>query len=283
MGTPSGRVLVTGAGGKTGRAVVRALAGRGARVTALVRSEEHHVDDADEHVVADQRERSALERALEGMDAVVAIAPNLSGADRDMAEALVAACRTAGVGRLVLHSVVHPQLTAMPHHTDKARAEEVVVDSGLDWTVLQPNAYLQNLASYVPALQEGRFPVPYDPGVGSAMVDLDDVAEVAARAALEGLARHGTLELSGPDEVTGHDVAELAGRLLGRTVVAERVDPGAFVAASGIADAGARERLLAMLRHYDRHGSPGDATVLASVLGRPPGSLGTVLGPLLVG
>ncbi len=277
------RVLVTGAGGKTGRAVARALTARGAEVVALVRSRQHRVDGAVEHVVADQRERGAVMRALAGTDAVIAIAPNLAGQDREMALALVAACRSVGVERVVLHSVVHPQLTAMPHHTDKARAEEVVIDSGLDWTVLQPNAYLQNLAAYVPALLAGLLRLPYDPTVRSAMVDLADVAEVAARVVLDGLAHHGTLELSGPDEVSGDDIARLAGRLLGRDVVAERIDPEAFVVGAGIPDRDRQRRLLAMLRHYDRHGSPGDSTVLRALLGRAPGTLEGVLGRLLVG
>lgn len=276
------RVLVTGAGGKTGRAVSAALVARGATVRAVVRVDVGSTPPGTEPVVLDQRDAAALAGALVGIDAVVAIAPNLSGEDEAMARALVAACRHAEVDRLVLHSVVHPQLTSMPHHTDKARAEEVVLTSGLAWTILQPNAYLQNLAGYAAELRAGRYPVPYDAEARLALVDLADVAEVAARCVVDGTAPHATLELSGPAELSAHDVAAAAARVLGRPVIAERVDPRTF-AASATADADVRARLTAMLVHYDRHGSPGDATVLSGLLGRPPGTLDDVLGRLLVG
>jgi len=273
-------VLVTGAGGKTGAAVLRALRASGARSVALVRSVTHAAPAADALVVGDQREVEDLVAALTGVDAVYAIAPNLSPAEDAMARSVLAACERVGVRRFVFHSVVHPQLTAMPHHADKARAEERVVESGLDWTILQPNAYLQNLAGYVDGMRAGCFAPPYEVDRASALVDLADVAEVAARALVDDLGVHGTFELSGPTAISPEDVAETAAGLLGRPVRAERSDPATFVAASGL-DAERQARLLAMLRHYDRHGSPGDGTVLRALLGREPRGLREVLIDLL--
>jgi uncharacterized protein YbjT (DUF2867 family) len=199
-------VLVTGAGGKTGAAVLAALRARGARTVGLVRSDHHPAPAADEVVVGDQRDPAVLDRAMADVEAVYAVAPNLSPDELGMASAVVAACERAGVRRLVLHSVVHPQLRTMPHHADKARAEEVVVTSGLAWTVLQPNAYLQNLAAYVPGMREGVLRVPYAVDRVLASVDLADVAAVAARVLLEDVGVHGTFELSGPAEDTPIDV-----------------------------------------------------------------------------
>jgi NAD(P)H dehydrogenase (quinone) len=273
-------VLVTGAGGKTGAAVLAALRARGARTIGLVRSSGHGAAGADRVVVGDQRDIEVLTRALDGVDAVHAIAPNLSPDELAMAEAVVGACGRAGTRRLVLHSVIHPQLTAMPHHADKGRAEEVVITSGLDWTILQPNAYLQNLAPFVAGMRAGRFAPPYAPDRASAYVDLGDVAEVAARVLIDDVGIHGTFELSGPEACTPEDIAVAAAALLGRPVRAERSDPDAFVAATGLG--GERgHRLLAMLRHYDRHGSPGDATVLRALLGREPRGPREVLSELL--
>jgi NAD(P)H dehydrogenase (quinone) len=277
-------VLVTGAGGKTGAAVLAALRARGARTVGLVRSDHHPAPAADEVVVGDQRDPAVLDRAMADVEAVYAVAPNLSPDELGMASAVVAACERAGVRRLVLHSVVHPQLRTMPHHADKARAEEVVVTSGLAWTVLQPNAYLQNLAAYVPGMREGVLRVPYAVDRVLASVDLADVAAVAARVLLEDVGVHGTFELSGPAEDTPIDVAATASDLLGHPVHAERVAPEGFVAtlAAGPAmDEDRSRRLLAMLQHYDRHGSPGDATVLRGLLGREPRGLQEVLAELL--
>ena len=275
------RVLVTGAGGKTGAAVLAALADAGARTVALVRSDGHATDRAHERVVGDQRDVDVLARAMAGVDATYAIAPNLSPDEVAMTRAALEACGRSGVRRFVLHSVVHPQLRAMPHHADKGRAEELVVESGLDWTILQPNAYLQNLAAYVPGMRAGKLRVPYAVDRGHALVDLRDVAAVAASALLEDLGVHATLELSGPRACTMRDVAAEASRILGHAVEAERIDPDQHVAGLAQPDAERRSRLLAMLRHYDLHGSPGDATVLRALLGREPGGLGDVLAVLL--
>jgi NAD(P)H dehydrogenase (quinone) len=223
-----------------------------------------------EVAVADQRDVDRLAEVLAGADAVYAIAPNVSADEVAMGRAVVAACRRSGVARLVHHSVIHPQLTAMPHHADKGRVEEVVIESGLDWTILQPNVYLQNLDGYLDELRAGRYRVPYASDRASAMVDLRDVAEVAARCLVDDLGVFATFELSGPEQVAPVDVARVAAELLGREVVAERLDPEAWAAANPHLEVEARRRLHAMFAHYDQHGSPGDATVLTHLLGHPP-------------
>jgi NAD(P)H dehydrogenase (quinone) len=283
------QVVVTGAGGKTGRAVAGALARLGAsgdagdvRVRALVRDPSRVADLDVEVAVGDQRRVDDLVAVLDGADAVYAIAPNVSPHEVEMGEALLEACRRTATRRVVFHSVVHPQLTAMPHHADKGRVEERVIGSGLDWTILQPNAYLQNVAGQLDGLRAGSYRVPYRPDAGLALVDLHDVAEVAARCLVEDVGVHATFELSGPEEVTGHRIAEVAAELLGTPVRAERLDPTAWARDEGAgSDEVARDRLLAMFADYDRHGSPGDATVLTALLGRAPRSLRAVLVELL--
>lgn len=296
------RVLITGAGGKTGRAVIEAVTANGGSVRALVRDLDRHADLAHadlahadltdttrddssktsgdvEVVRGDQREVDDLVAALDGCAAVYAIAPNVSAHELAMARAIVTACRRTDVARLVFHSVIHPQLSAMPHHTAKSAAEELVIESGLEWTILQPNAYLQNLGGYVAQLHEGTYRVPYATDRGLAMVDLRDVATVAARCLLDDVGVHGTFELSGPVEVAPEDVARAASEILGRQVVAERQDPATWL--SAVESSSATSRLHAMFAHYDRYGSPGDATVLRVLLGREPGALWPYLDGLL--
>lgn len=272
------RVLVTGAGGKTGRAVLTALAAENIPARALVRDPGRHRDLAhigDVEVVAgDQRDAASLAAALEGADAIYHVAPNVTPDEVAMGEAVLEACRRVGVHRLVFHSVGDPHEPAMPHHVDKGRVEDRIIASDLAWTILRPNAYLQNLDGYLDDLRAGHYRVPYATDRGLALVDLREVAEVAAGvigARLDG-AVGAIWELAGPASVSALDIAEVAADILDRPVTAVRQDPDDWLVdaeAAGLPDE-ARQRLYRMFRHYDQHGFPGDPTTLRRLLGREP-------------
>lgn len=280
------RVLVTGAGGKTGRAVIAALRRRGIPVRAFVRDRDRHGDlasHADVEVVAgDQRDAGDVVAALEGCAAVYAIAPNVTPHEASMGEAVIAGGRAAGRTRVVYHSVLDPFEPAMPHHADKGRVENLLRSSGLPATILRPNAYLQNLDAYLEDIRAGSYRVPYDVTRGLSMVDLRDVAQVAARALIgdlpAGIGRSIVAhELSGPQPVRPTDVARVASDILGRLVIAERQDPDDWAVANVHLPDAARQRLRAMFRHYDRYGFPGDPAPLAQLLGRRPTGLNSYL------
>ncbi len=286
----SRRVLVTGAGGKTGLAILRALASRGIGVRGLVRGPDAAAGvvavsgDADAAVQGDQRNVDDLRRALTGCDAVYAIAPNMTPHEQTMMAALTTAMRATGVARLVYHSVVDPDEPAMPHHADKAEVEAMLAaDDDLAWTVLRPNAYAQNLAGYLDGMHTGFVEVPYATDRVSAFVDLRDVAEVAADVLADGSHPGEHLELSGPQLVSTDDVAAMAADLLGHPVAARRIDPDTWAAANAGLEPETRQRLTAMFRHYDRFGSPGDPTTLRRLLGREPAGARDVLTGLLEG
>ena len=178
-------ILVTGAGGKTGAAVLKALLARGAVVRALVRSNSHRaaLNAIGVHdIVADEMDDPrAWSQAVAGTNAVYHICPNMSPHELTFARALVAAAVTQGVKRLVYHSVLHPQIEAMAHHWAKLRVEEMLFSSGLDITILQPTAYMQNsLAEWNRMIGDGLYRVPYPVDTKLSLVDLDDVAEAAA-------------------------------------------------------------------------------------------------------
>ncbi|MDX1620726.1 MAG: NmrA family NAD(P)-binding protein [Nitriliruptorales bacterium] len=277
-------ILVTGAAGKTGLAVIAAVARREANVRALVHRtdqvEKVRAAGARDVLVGDQRELATLRSALEGVEAVYHIAPNVHPDEIAMGACVIAACRKEAVERVLFHSVIHPQLEAMPHHWRKLRVEEHLIESGLRWTILRPAAYLQNVLGYLPEVREtGRYRVPYGTGRPAWMVDLADVAEVAASALADDLHAFASYDLCGPDGLTPQDVAQALGRYLEREVEADRLDPDEWLERAkraGMA-AEARESLHAMFRHYDAHGMAGNPTVLTTLLGRPPRGLVEVL------
>jgi len=262
-------IVVTAAGGQTGAAVVRALWARGLRVRALVGSSHPRPEltalSADV-VAADLRDPAAVEPLVAGADALYLIWPNFDPGETDGATALLAAARRAGVGRVVYHSVLRPQARSMPHHAAKDRVEEQLDRSGLPWRVLQPCAYAGNLdVQLTDAAATGLLRSPWGLEQPQSLVDLRDVAAVAATLLTEEGLDGGTFEVVGPEPLTAPRIAELMGARLGRDVVAVDAVPGPVPPAEDYA----ARCLRLMFDHYRAHGFAGSPRVLEALLDRP--------------
>jgi NAD(P)H dehydrogenase (quinone) len=273
-------ILVTGAGGKTGKAVLKALVARGAAVRAFVRSTSHHAAltaiDVHDVVVGEMDDPHAWSQAVRGASAVYHICPNVSPHELAFAKALVAAAITNGIRRLVYHSVLHPQIEAMPHHWAKLRVEEMLFSSGLDVTILQPTAYMQNsLAEWDRMVADGIYRVPYPVETKLSLVDLDDVAEAAAQLLTENGHSGATYELVGTPPMSQIEIAETFGHALQRDVRSEAKPVEAWNqrARSAAMDDYQRETLTKMFGAYARDGLCGNPNVLGWLLKRPPTSL----------
>ncbi len=221
-------ILVTGAAGKTGRAVTRALVAVGAQVRALAhRSAQVRLTaelGACDTVVGDMRHRETWTRAMNQVRAVYLICPNMSPDEAEIGKIAIQEAHTAGVEHLVYHSVLHPQTEEMPHHWLKLRVEEQLLRSGIEFTILQPAAYMQNLLGYWDSIvQDGIYPVPYSAETRLSLVDLQDVAEAAAWALTTEGHRGAIYELVGTQPMTQNELAEALGRSLDRPVRAQPV------------------------------------------------------------
>jgi len=273
-------ILVTGAGGKTGKAVVEALIARGAPVRAFVRSSAHEASltamGVSEVVAALMDDVDALSRAVKGADAIYHICPNVHPHEVAFAKALIAAATHSDVARLVYHSVLHPQIEAMPHHWNKLRVEEMLFGSALDVTILQPTAYMQNsLAEWDRMMSAGIYRVPYPVETRLSLVDLKDIAEAAAIVLTNGGHSGATYELVGTPPLSQTEIAETFGATLKKTVraEAETIESWEWRARNtGMGDY-QRKTLIEMFRAYARDGLKGNPNVLGWLLGRPPTSL----------
>jgi uncharacterized protein YbjT (DUF2867 family) len=273
-------IAITGAAGKTGRAIVRALAARGAEVRAVVHREERIGMmtglGASDVAVGDLTDRPSLRAAFDGVSTVYHICPNMRPDEVEIGERVIEACKRAGVERLVYHSVLHPQIEAMPHHWNKLRVEERLIESGLSFSILQPAAYMQNLKEQRRSVvEQGLLEVPYAESTRVAMVDLNDVAEAAARVLTENGHEGAIYELCGPEVMDQAEVAGVLCKALGRLVQVAVLDRRAWkvrAAKTGLSDY-AIGTLLAMFRHYEQHGFWGSSRVLEALLGRPPRTL----------
>jgi uncharacterized protein YbjT (DUF2867 family) len=263
-------IVVTAAGGQTGEAVVSALWSRGRRVRALVGSTRPRPElDAlsAEVVAADLTDAAAVEPLLAGADALYLIWPNFDPGEAAGATALLAAARRAGVGRVVYHSVLRPQIRAMPHHAAKDRVEEALDASGLRWRVLQPCAYAGNLdAQLAEVAATGTFRSPWGLAQAQSLVDLRDVSDAAAVLLTEDGLDGGTFEVVGPEPLTAPRLAELMTARFDREVRAvDAVPDGPVPPPSDYAAHCAR----LMFDHYRAHGFAGSPRVLEALVGRP--------------
>ena len=277
-------ILVTGAAGKSGRAVVTALAGKGAAVRAFIRSPAHAGEllalGAAEVSFGSFEDARTLAQAAAGARAIYHICPNVSRDEIAYARAVATAARTHGVRRVVYHSVLHPQIEAMPHHWQKMRVEEMLFEAGFDLTVLQPTAYMQNiLGAWDGIIRDGVFRFPYPAATRLSLVDLDDVGEAAAIVLTQDGHHGASYELAGTPALSQSDVAAALGVALGRSVRAEEEPLAAWEARARAGGMGEYERitLAAMFRYYAAYGLVGNAHVLRWLLGRPPTSLAALL------
>ncbi|MBW7970217.1 SDR family oxidoreductase [Bradyrhizobium sp. BR 10289] len=156
------KILVLGATGGTGRAIVAQALARGNEVTVLVRSREKAAElKGAKAVVGDARDERVLRQALKGQDAVISALGTPASPFREVTLlstatlALVAAMKTENVARLVaitgigagdsrghggfmFDNVIYPLLLRKVY-ADKDRQEAIVRDSGLDWTLVRPS------------------------------------------------------------------------------------------------------------------------------------------------
>ena len=270
-------LLVTGAAGKTGRAVVQA---RGATVRGWVRRPEQAAilreAGAADVVVGDIADPSVYAGALAGVASVYHICPNMHPDEVKIGRWLVAAARAAGVRHIVYHSVLHPQTEAMPHHWNKLRVEELLFESGIATTVLQPTAYMQNLlAGWQRIVAEGVYAVPYPAATRLSLVDLHDVAAAAVRVLTEPELVGGTYELVGTVGLTQTAVSHTLATCLNRPVRVVEIPLDEWqtgAKAAGLSPY-AIDTLRRMFVYYANYGLVGNPFVLRQLLRREPTSL----------
>ncbi|HUF00370.1 MAG TPA: NmrA family NAD(P)-binding protein [Anaerolineales bacterium] len=274
-------ILITGAGGKTGRVLIKSLL-KVESVCTFVHREEHvsvaKSLGAEKVIVGDLRDGDAIRFAMQGVRAVYHVCPNMSPDEVVIGKLVIQEARKAGVEHFVYHSVLHPQTEKMPHHWQKMRVEEMMFESGLLFTILQPAPYMQNLlAGWKSIVEDGVLRVPYSVNSKFSFVDLEDVAEAAKNVLTESVHFNAVYELAGTAPTSHAEVAEIFGRVLKRDVRAEKEETRDWrLPAKGIS-VYAVENLIKMFEYYDQWGLVGNPNVLRWILKREPTSIESLI------
>lgn len=216
-------ILITGGTGTSGREIVEAVArtGRPFRVTArdVARAEPLKRLGA-EVVRGDFTDPASLERAMAGVERVFLN----SGPTDDLADLqgnVIDAARRAGVRHVVKLSVFGADLPGAPgvrfmrQHVD---VERRLRDSGLAWTMLRPTFFMQNLLGSAPTIrQAGAIFMPAADG-RAPYIDTRDIADVAAATLTQPGHEGRAYELTGPEDLSFHDMARAIGAAIGKDV-----------------------------------------------------------------
>lgn len=214
-------ILIIGGTGRLGRLVVEGLLPHH-EVRVFSRhatSASPAMPDAVEVVDGDIRDQEAVTRAADGAACIVMAAHGVESRERDGlasvdelgSRAVVAAARRVG-SEIVLVSAAAARADA-PLELDRAKwaAEQVVRESGVPWTIVRATPYAQTWAMVL-TMSAGRSGRPGIIGAGETphpFVDVRDVAAVVTRAVLDESLRGRTLLVSGPDELTVVQLAEM--------------------------------------------------------------------------
>ena len=278
-------ILVTGAGGKTGRALIKGLSNVES-VCAFVHLEKHvsvaKSLGAQKVIVGDMRDQAAIRSGMQGVKAVYHICPNMSPDEVGIGKLVIEIARESGVNHFVYHSVLHPHTERMNHHWQKLRVEEMIFESGLPFTILQPAPYMQDLlASRKSILEEGVLRVPYSVHSKFSFVDLEDAAEAGKIVLTEPGHENAIYELAGTTPISHLEVAEVFERLLKREVQTMKEEPGDWRLRAKEMSEYAIEHLARMFEYYDRWGLAGNPNALRWILKREPTSLEMFLDRIL--
>ncbi|HXF02131.1 MAG TPA: SDR family oxidoreductase [Arthrobacter sp.] len=258
-------VLVTGATGNTGGAVLDALVRRDLRVRAMVRSEADRVKlpDGVQAVIADFDDPASIAAAMVGARSAYLVTPSSERAEEQQRRFADLAAK-AGLHHLVVLSQLaadeHSPVRFLRYH---AAVEQHVRDLGIPYTFLRPNLFFQGLLAFArPVAAEGRFYAPVGDARVSA-VDVRDIGAVAAVTLTEPGHEGATYTLTGPSAITHAQIAGALTAALGRQVNFVDVPPSAFAdSLRGVLPPWQVDGLLEDYAHYRR----GEAAVVSSAV-----------------
>ena len=219
---PSSRkILVTGATGNVGGAVIANLVSMGAPVRALARDESKArglKHTGVEIVVGELEQPESLGAAFSGVDKVFLLTPVGPNAATQASNA-IAAARRAGRPYIVRMSAVKashqsPARISRLH----AETEDELKAPGLPYTILKPHFFMQNtMMAAQSVVSQGRLFMPFKNGK-LGMIDIQDIGEVAAKVLTSEGHQGKTYTLTGPASISFHDVAAGLAKALGREV-----------------------------------------------------------------
>ena len=241
-------ILVTGASGTVGSEVVKALGGRSAGVRAGYRTRPQNVPAGVESVKLDYERPETIRPALQGVDTLFLLSNTVEPERKVVDEA-----KRAGVKRIVKLSVIGAAEEGFTFARWHRAVEKYIEASGLGWTFLRPNGFMQNVVTYMGETIRSQSAIYSTAGNAAAShIDARDVGAVGARVLTDKGHEGKAYELTGPAALTYGQIAEILSRVLGRTIGYVPISPEQYRQAAVAAGTpeGYADALVDLNRYY---------------------------------
>lgn len=234
-------ILVVGATGALGGMISRELLSRGLPVRVLVRPGSQYgplLELGAQPVMGDLKDAQSLARACEGVTTVITTANSAARSGADTTDAvdrhgnrnLIGAAKRSGAEHFIFVSALGAsEQSTVDFFRAKGETERHLMASGMDWTILQPNIFMEVWIGMLVGmpLQQGRAVTLVGRGDRRhSMVSMRDVAAFAVAAVSHPDARNSTIVVGGPEAQSWTEVVKRAETVLGRTIELEYVAPG---------------------------------------------------------
>jgi uncharacterized protein YbjT (DUF2867 family) len=244
--------VVTGIGGIQQTAIARAFRAAGWTVRGTSRSA------GPDRVAADLQSGEGLATAFHGADVVAFTLPqdHRPGVGLRIAQAVAAAATEARAGRIVLNTAARiAERSPFELFAAMRAARDAVTQGKVQSVVLQPTAFMDNLIApwSLPALLDGTFANPAKADTRIAWISHRTLAEAVVAAATADVAGQ-TIDIGGPEDLTGPQIAGLIGARIGRPVGYAEIPLDDFAAGLNAAfGAPAGDRIAELYRDLAAH------------------------------
>ena len=268
-------ILIVGATGKLGGTVARMLLAQGQSVRILARSRSNYRPLADagaQVVLGDLKEAGSLNAACEGVDIVITTASAGERGGEDTVQTvdwqgnchLIDAAKTAGMKQFIFVSVAFADPSSpVPIWQAKGKTEDYLRESGLPYTIIAPNGFMEALIPLVvgmPAMMGQPVTLVGEGRRKHSYISMSDVAAFVLAAIGRPAAINQKLIIGGPEPLSFRDAVAVYERVLGRSIPVRSVSPGEPIA-------GLPEIVPQLLAGLDTFDSPLEMTEAARTFG----------------
>ena len=268
-------ILVVGATGNLGGTVTRMLLAQGQPIRILVRSQSNYQPLAEagaQVVLGDLKERGSLDAACQGVETIIATAnsaarggeDNVQTVDLEGNRHLIDAAKAAGVKQFIFVSALNADPNSpVPFIQAKGKTEDSLRESGIPYTILAPNGYMEVMVAGVvgmPAMMGQPMTIVGGGRRKHSFISASDVAAFILAAIGNPAAINQKVLLGGPQPLSFRDAVAIYERALGHQIQIRSVAPGEPVPGLPLMVA----HLLAGLDTYD---SPIEMTETARTFG----------------